>query len=95
MAKKKWTAGDILTLILQVVAPLSSIIFTGFIPEGQSLSPDIKLAIVGVGIAVPIVILQYSVIIGQKQSMQVSLKGLNFTQIGRRMFVFAPMESAI
>lgn len=68
MAKKKWTAGDIITLILQIAVPVSAIVFTCFIPQGQSLSPDIRLAIVGVGIAVPIIILQYSVIIGQNKS---------------------------
>lgn len=67
MAKKKWTPGDIFTLSLQILTPISAIIFTSFMPKGQSLSPDIKLAIIGIGIAIPIIILQYSLIIGQNK----------------------------
>lgn len=68
MTKKKWTVGDVLTLILQVAAPVTAIAFTCFIPKGQALSVDIKLAIVVAAIAIPLIILQYSVIIGQNKS---------------------------
>ena len=68
MAKKKWTAGDIVVLILQVIAPVAAIVFTCFLPQGQALTSDVKLAIIGAGIVVPIIILQFSVILGQNKS---------------------------
>jgi hypothetical protein len=68
MAKKKWTGGDIVTLVLQVLAPVAAIVFTCLLPKGQALSADIKLAIIGAGIAIPIIIMQFSIIVGQNKS---------------------------
>jgi len=64
---KKWSKVDILILVLQVIAPVISIIITLFLPQGQNLSADVKLAIVGAGIVIPIILLQITVTTGQNK----------------------------
>lgn len=64
---KKWSGMDITVLILQVIAPVISIIFTCLIPQGKALPQDVRLAIVGTGILIPIILLQITVTIGQNK----------------------------
>lgn len=65
--KKKWSKVDIFVIFLQVMAPVISIIIAYFIPGGKALAPDVRLAIVGAGILIPIILLQISVTIGQNK----------------------------
>jgi hypothetical protein len=64
---KKWSKVDIFILVLQVIAPVTSIIITCFLPQGQALSADVKLAIVGAGIVIPIILLQITITTGQNK----------------------------
>lgn len=65
---KKWSKVDMLVLFLQVLAPVSSIVITCFLPQGQALSADVKLAILGAGIVIPIILLQITVTTGQNKN---------------------------
>ncbi len=64
---KKWSKVDIFILVLQVIAPVTAIMITLFLPQGQALSADVKLAIVGAGIVIPIILLQITVTTGQNK----------------------------
>jgi len=66
--RKKWTFWDIIVLILEILSPLAAIIITCFIPSGQSISPDNRLAIMGAGISIPVVLLQISITQGQNKA---------------------------
>lgn len=65
---KKWSKVDIFILCVQVIAPVASIIITLIIPQGNALSADVKLAIVGAGIVIPIILLQIAVTTGQNKN---------------------------
>lgn len=65
---KKWAFWDIVTLILEIVSPLLSIIFTCVIPSGQNLDSELRLAIIGAGIAIPVVLVQISLTQGQNKT---------------------------
>lgn len=65
---RKWSKVDISIIILQVVAPIIAIIFTCAIPQGQALSPELKLVIICAGISIPIILLQISVTTGQNKN---------------------------
>lgn len=65
---KRWTTIDIVILGIEIIAPVVSILITVVYPPGANLPEDIKLAIIGVGIAIPIILLQSSVTVGQKKS---------------------------
>lgn len=65
---KKWTFWDIVVLVLEIVSPAASIIFTCFIPVGKELDSDNRLAIIGLGISIPIVLLQISITQGQNKT---------------------------
>jgi len=65
---RKWSKVDIFILILQVIAPVFTIIFTCAIPQGQALSADVKLVIICAGISMPIILLQISVTTGQNKN---------------------------
>ena len=65
---KKWTFWDIVVLALEILSPLMSIIITCFIPAGQELNSDMRLAIIGAGISVPVILLQISITQGQNKS---------------------------
>lgn len=66
--KMKWAAVDIFILFFQIVAPVASILVTCVYPQGMALSEDVKLAIIGAGIVVPIILLQFSVTVGQNKA---------------------------
>ncbi len=66
--KNKWNFIDILILVLELAIPIISIVITCVIPKGRELDSDIKLAIIGSGISIPIVMLQISVTVGQNSS---------------------------
>lgn len=68
MKNKKWTLGDIISLIFEILSPILTIAFTCFTPVGKTLDPDIRLSIIGLGITIPIVIIQFSVSSGQNKS---------------------------
>lgn len=65
---KKCTLMDKIVLALEVASPIISIIITCIIPQGKELSSDMKLAIIGAGISIPIVLLQISVTVGQNST---------------------------
>jgi hypothetical protein len=64
---KKWSREDIAVLVLQVIAPVASIVITCFLPQGKALATDVKLVIVSSGIVIPIILLQITVTIGQNK----------------------------
>lgn len=64
---KKWTFWDVVILILEVISPLISVIITCFVPIGQSLDSDKRLAILGAGISIPVVLLQISITQGNNK----------------------------
>lgn len=66
--KNKWTFIDILVLCLEIAIPIISIVITCAVPQGRALDSDIKLAIIGGGISIPIVLLQISVTVGQNSN---------------------------
>lgn len=66
--RKKWNFWDIVVLALEILSPLVAIIITCFIPVGQSISPDNRLAIMGAGISIPVVLLQISMTQGQNKA---------------------------
>lgn len=66
--KNKWTFIDILVLCLEISIPIISIVITCAVPQGRALDSDIKLAIIGGGISIPIVLLQISVTVGQNSN---------------------------
>lgn len=65
--RKKWTFWDIVILVLEIFSPLSSIIITCVIPAGQQLDSDSRLAIIGSGLSIPIILLQISITQGQNE----------------------------
>lgn len=66
--RKKWTLWDIIVLCLEIFSPLASIIFVCFTSIGQNFDVDNRLAIIGVGISIPIVLLQISMTQGQNKT---------------------------
>lgn len=64
---KKWTFWDIVVLVLEILSPLAAIIITCFIPAGKELDSDMRLSIIGTGIAIPVVLLQISITQGQNK----------------------------
>ncbi len=66
--EKKWSTIDVVILAIEIIAPVVSILITVVYPPGAKLPEDIKLAIIGVGIVIPIILLQSSVTVGQKKS---------------------------
>ncbi len=66
--KIKWTAIDYIIIIITIIAPLASILIAYVLPQDKELSEDIKLAIIGAGIVIPIILLQFSVTVGQNKS---------------------------
>lgn len=66
--QKKWTFWDLVVLVLEIVSPVASIIFICFIPTGKELNSDNRLAIIGLGISIPIVLLQISITQGQNKT---------------------------
>lgn len=66
--RKKWTFWDIVVLVLEILSPLTAIIYTCFIPTGQKLESDIRLSIIGAGISIPMILLQISITQGQNKS---------------------------
>lgn len=67
-ASNKWSKVDIVILALQIAAPVVAVAITSFIPQGIALSADVKLKIVGAGIVIPIILLQYSLTKGQNKN---------------------------
>lgn len=65
--RKKWTFWDIVVLALEILSPLISIIITCFTPIGQAVGSDNRLAIIGGGISIPVVLLQISLTQGQNK----------------------------
>lgn len=65
---KKWTWGDYFVLLLEILSPIVSLIFTCFVPTGKALESDMKLSIICAGISIPIVLLQISVTQGQNKN---------------------------
>ena len=55
---KKWTKLDVFVLLLEILAPIASLIIT--IIWGGGLTEDIRLGIITAGIAIPIALLQVS-----------------------------------
>lgn len=71
---KKWTFGDYFILVLEILSPLVGIIVTCFIPAGKELDSDMRLSIIGAGIFIPVVLLQFSITQGQNKSEMDILK---------------------
>lgn len=65
---KKWGPWDIIILILEILSPTISIFFTCFTPMGQNLETENRLAIIGAGISIPVIILQATVTQGQNNT---------------------------
>lgn len=63
---KKWTFWDIVILVLEVLSPIIAIIIT--IVFEEKLDPDNRLAIIGTGISIPVVLLQISLTQGQNKN---------------------------
>lgn len=65
---KKWNIVDFVILILEIISPILSVLTTCFLPSGQNMSEDVKVAIIGAGISIPIILLQFSLTSSQKNS---------------------------
>lgn len=59
--KIKWSAIDIVLIILEISAPIISIVITCVLPQSANLSTEVKLSIITAGITIPIVILQATI----------------------------------
>ncbi len=64
---KKWSIIDIIILIIEILAPTISILIA-FFYSNDRMTEDVKLAIISVGIVIPVILLQISVTVGQKKS---------------------------
>jgi len=64
---KKWHATDILILAAQIVLPLLALLITWKAPT-SSIAEDTKLAIIGLGLLVPLILTQVSITVGQNKS---------------------------
>lgn len=65
---KKWTAMDIISLIVGILAPIISVVVAFIFPSGKTLTEDVKLVIIGAGIVIPIITLQLSLTVGQNKN---------------------------
>lgn len=65
MKKKKWNASDVIVLVLDIATPIIAFLVTIIWPN--PLSEDAKVAIISAGIAIPIVLLQASQTVSQKE----------------------------
>lgn len=90
--KNKWSKMDILILVLQIVSPLAAIVVT-IIPQiVNHLSEDVRLAIVGAGISIPIVLLQISVTVGQnKDASDVEDLNKKYEDISEKLNHISPL----
>lgn len=80
----KWTKADMFVLVLQILVPIASICFTYFFPRETPLPEDLKLAIIGTGFVIPIIILQVSVTIGQiKQEKDIKQLDKDLLRVGK------------
>lgn len=68
MNNKKWTLTDILVLIAEVASPTLAVILTCFTPLAKWMETELRLAIIGLGISIPIIILQASLTTGQNKN---------------------------
>ncbi len=75
--RKKWSFWDIIILMLEILSPIISIVITCFIPAVQELSADSRLAIIGTGIAIPVVLIQISITQGQNKTESDNEKNRN------------------
>jgi hypothetical protein len=66
-SRKKWQTTDVIALIIQIAFPVISIIIAIFLPSDQ-LPDNAKLAIIGLGILVPLIVNQISLTNGQNNT---------------------------
>lgn len=79
--RKKWTFWDIIVLVLEILSPLAAILITCVIPEGRELDSDMRLAIIGAGISIPVVFFRF-----------LSLKGKIKAKVMYRRLIIALMN---
>lgn len=65
---KRWSSIDVLMLLLQICAPVVSVIVTFIANVGKEATPDVRLAILSAGIYIPVIILQVTLTQNQKKS---------------------------
>lgn len=87
--RKKWSFWDIVVLVIEILSPLISIIITCFIPMSQQLDPDKRLAIIGAGISLPIVLLQISLTQGQNET------GYNIQEVDKKIDIISEKTNHI
>lgn len=96
--KNKWSKMDIFIVILEILAPVISLVITCILSEDGALSEDDKLAIICGGISIPIILLQFSVTNGQnfinrelgevkKKIEELSTKMDHFSPIFEQVFI--------
>lgn len=76
---KRWGFIDVLMLLLQICAPVASIVVTFITNIGKEATPDVRLAILSAGIYIPVIILQITLTQNHKKSED------DFTKIDNKM----------
>ena len=91
---KKWSVADVLVLVLEIIAPVLSLVVT--IVFGDKLTADAKLGIITAGVALPIAILQISVTQGQnKNDREIEQINTKFDKIEEEITQISPIMERI